>query len=1165
MTIAELLTELRAKGIDLWVEGDRLRYSAPRGALSPDMRAALLERKSEILAFLHQAQAAAQPAAPPINPIVRDGALPLSFAQQRLWFLYQFEPENTAYNLPMAVRLDGRLDLTALAQSFSQIIQRHESLRTTFTHNGTKQPQQVIHPAIEVYFTSVIWPDLPSGHNHVLIDLRPVSEQECDHVVPQLMREEIARPFNLATGPLMRTMVLQLADESHIVLLTTHHIVSDGWSMGVLINEALSFYVTFATGQPVTLPTPPVQYADYAQWQRDWLRGEVLQKQVDYWKQQLAGHSGILDFPIDYPRKAIQTFPGASLDAQLPTAVLDDVNALSRQENVTPFMVLLAVFATLLYRYTGQTDITVGSPIANRTRPELEGLIGLFVNTLVLRTDLSEAPSFRDLLQRVRQTALGAYAHQDLPFEHLVEALRPQRDLSRSPLFQLLFAVHNEPMPDLHLPGLQMSLIEINSDAAPYEISLHIHERSGHLTCSFGYNTDLFAPETIARLAGHYETLLTHALVDPTAAVAHLPLLTLPEQQALLTDLNQTATSYPATTALHDLLAAQAQRTPHAPAVRLDTREDDPPTLTYAELDAQATQLAQALAQHGIGPGDLVALLLDRTLDLPVALLAVLKTGAAYLPLDPAFPPERLALTLDDAQVALVLTHSDLLPLLPAALPTWRVDQHDVSTYPTTPLVVATHPDALAYVIYTSGSTGRPKGVQITHRAVVNFLWSIQQTPGLTADDTLVAVTTLSFDIAVLELLVPWLVGAQVVLASRATASDGRRLAVVLAQTAATVMQATPATWQLLLAAGWTGQDGLRILCGGEAFPAGLAAQLQACGSAVWNMYGPTETTIWSSVRQVVLDEAPVRVGGPLANTQLYVLDGAWAVVPVGVAGELYIGGVGVARGYVGRPDLTAQLFVPDGVSGRAGQRLYRTGDVVRWVCVGALAFLGRRDQQVKVRGYRIELGDIAAALEGHAEVRRAVVVVWEAGTGRARLVAYVEPEAGALVAGAALRRWVEQVVPGYMVPTQVVVVDALPLTPNGKVDRNALPEPDQSRVDSTVAYVPPTTEVEQKITAIWQDILQIEKIGLYDNFFDLGGHSLLLAQAHTILQERFQCEFSMVELFKYPTIHVLAQYLSQMPETGTDVQKEEVVREKHTAGKRRLDQQRRMRQKTTH
>ena len=903
--------------------------------------------------------------------------VPLSFSQQRLWFLEQLVPGSAAYNVPSAVRIQGSLDLDVWRRCCDEIVRRHEALRTTFAEVDGR-PVQRVAPTGQVDFA--------------VVDCSHLDGDAREREVQRLAREEVQRPFDLVQGLLLRVRFFRLAPDEHVLLLTMHHIVADLWSMAVAVRELVALYPAFLVGARSPLPELPIQYADYAAWQRGRLEGPRLAEDLDYWRKALAGAPPVLDLPTDRPRPPVQTSRGGSTSFELPADLMARLRTLSRGSGTTPFMTMLAAFAVLLQRYSNQDDLVIGAPIANRTRPETEPLIGFFVNTLALRVDLSGDPTFSELLERVRAACLGGYAHQELPFERLVEELHPERDLSRSPFFQVSFVFQNIPMPDLDLTGLQVSPMTLDSATARFDLELQVFDRPEGLSGWFEYNADLFDGVTVERLSRSLRLLTEQIAETPDSRLSQLILLDEQEQRPLAEEPNRTHRHWPDLAWAHRSFERRARATPAAVALVAADQ-----TLTYAELDRRANQLAHHLHRLGVKPRDLVGICTERTPEMMVALLGTLKAGAAYVPLDPNYPAERLAFMLADSGLRILLTQSSLVAGLPleteAPAPTLRVVCLDevaealAAERATAPEVTISGED-LAYVIYTSGSTGKPKGVQIPHRALANFLRSMAERPGIAPDDALAAVTTLCFDISMLELLLPVTTGARVVLLTREVAADGVLLRAALSDFGATLMQATPSTWRLLLDAGWSPAPGFRMLCGGEALPADLARQLARTGEQLWNMYGPTETTIWSAVARI--GEGPVVLGEPIANTELHVLDAGQAIVPPGVPGELYIGGAGMARGYLGRPDLTAERFVPHPFPLGLGERLYRTGDLVRRRGDGSLEFLGRIDHQVKLRGFRIELGEIEAVLAQQPVVRQSVVMVREDAPGDQRLVAYV-------------------------------------------------------------------------------------------------------------------------------------------------------------------------------
>ncbi|MBC1236345.1 MULTISPECIES: non-ribosomal peptide synthetase [Nostoc] len=1082
-----------------------------------------------------------------IEPIVRSPQLPLSFAQQRLWFLAQLEPDSPFYNIPVNVRLQGKLNFEALQQSFDEILRRHEALRTNFQ---TVEGQAI---AVIKETKSLVLP---------LLDLSELTSDRLEFAVKQQAVQEAQTPFDLTSDLLLRVKLLRLDAQEHIVLVTMHHIVSDAWSIGVLVQELAKLYPVFCNQQPTPLTELPIQYVDFAAWQRQWLQAEVLQSQLSYWRKQLENTPKVLELPADYPRPAIQTFRGATYSFELSDELSVALNKFSHQQGSTLFMTLLAAFQTLLWRYTGQEDIVVGSPIANRNRAEIEGLIGFFVNTLVLRTNLAGNPSFEELLKRVREVALGAYTHQDLPFELLVEQLQPQRDLSHTPLFQVMFVLQNAPISTLELPDLTLTYLHSNSDSAKFDLTLNMIETESGLVGSLEYNTDLFEQSTIWRLVGHLQTLLTGIVANPQQRLSELPLLSESERHQLLVQWNDTEVEYPHQLCTHQLFEAQVERTPDAVAVVFGDKQ-----LTYRELNTKANQLGHYLRSLGVKPEVLVGICVERSLSMVIGLLAILKAGGAYIPLDPSYPHERLAFILKDAQVPVLLTQASLVEEMPQHKAkvvcldrNWQKNTYekpyqrdeDAARAPNVQqskenLCSDLTPDNVVYVIYTSGSTGKPKGVQITHSALSNFLYSMRQRPGLTQEDTLLAVTTYSFDIAALEIFLPIIVGGRLVIASREVSLDGTQLSAKLKDSKATVMQATPATWQMLLTEGWSGNEQLKILCGGEALPEYLANQLLHRCASLWNMYGPTETTIWSAASQVERDSKVVAISHPITNTQFYILDQHTQLVPVGVAGELHIGGDGLARGYLNRPDLTAEKFIPNPFSKKAA-RLYKTGDLARYLPNGEIEYISRIDHQVKVRGFRIELLEIEAVINQYPEVRESVVMAREDSSEGKSLVAYLvqNPEHQGsdeettklqteqisqrqILPG--LRNFLESKLPNYMVPSAFVMLKALPLTPNGKVDRKALPAPDTSRSHLEKVFVAPQNPFEEVVTGIWVQVLNREQIGIYDNFFELGGHSLLATQVISRINKAFEIDLSLHRLFESPTVVELAKSIQEAME----------------------------------
>jgi amino acid adenylation domain-containing protein len=1075
--------------------------------LTPRQRDLLLRRLEK------EGKGGARPAADsiPRQPRGADGGgeLPVSFAQQRLWFLDRLEPGSPLYNIPAALEITGRLDGAALAASLSEIVRRHEALRTTFAA-GPAGPVQVIHPPAAV--------DLP------VADLRGLPAAGREEMAQKLATGEARRPFDLARGPLLRALLLRLEGERWLAVLTLHHIVSDGWSMSVLVREIAALYPAFAAGMPSPLPPLPVQYADFAVWQNERLRaGEVVERELAFWRGALAGAPVALDLPTDSPRPALQTFHGAQVPVRLGAELTAALREAGRGAGQTLFMQILAAFAVLLGRWSGQEDLLVGSPIAGRPRAEAQGLIGCFVNTLVLRAGLAGDPTLGELLARVKETALAAFSHQELPFGRLVEELHPQRDLSRSPLFQAMLVLQRAEAAALELPGLRLRPRDLDTGTAKFELTLQLAEGAAGVEGWFEFNTDLFEPATVERLAGGLETLLAAFAGGLERPAASLPVLAEAERRQLAALRHEADRRWSAEALVHELFEAQAARTPEAPAVSFGGE-----VLTYRQLDERAGRLARRLRRLGVGPDARVGLCLERSAEMVVALLAILKAGGAYVPLDPAHPAERLGMILDDAGASVLVTEQRLRPVLPphaAAVLCLDRDAAEISAENPGHLERTAAAGNLAYVLFTSGSTGRPKGVQVTHRGLANILRSVAERPGIGPGDVTLALTTVTFDIAAFEIFGPLIVGGRVVVASRDEAADGRLLAARIEAARPTLVQGTPATWRLLVDSGWRGAPWVRAVTAGEPLASDLAvAVLDRCAE-FWNLYGPTETAVYSTCWRVARDGGPIVIGRAVANTGLHVVDRALNLAPLGAAGELLVGGAGLARGYLGQPDLTAEKFVPDPWSAEPGGRLYRTGDLVRYRRTGDLEYLGRIDHQVKVRGFRIELGEVEAALRRHPGVRQAVVAARGEGSDR-RLVAWLIP-AGEAPGIDAVREHLRRTLPEYMVPTVYRMMDAFPMTPSGKVDRKALPAPEGAReAASTAAYADPRNELERTLAGIWREVLKVDRVGVDDNFFDLGGHSLLAAQVHLRLAGLLGREVELLDLFRYPTVASLAAFL---------------------------------------
>ena len=1050
-----------------------------------------------------------------IKPVARGAVLPLSYAQQRLWFLAQIEEIGTAYHINVGLRLQGALNRSALCAALDSIVARHESLRTVFElHEGV--PMQRIKTA--------------SGFALHSDDVRASVDQAT--ALAALLDLEAATPFDLANGPLIRGRLIRLGEQEHVLLVTVHHIVSDGWSMGVLTHELSALYGAFSAGLANPLPPLELHYADYSVWQRDLLQGPQLQAQQAYWQRTLAGAPALLALPTDRPRPVEQDYAGTRISFVWDEHLTQGLKALAQRHGATLFMTVLSGWSVLLSKLSGQDDVVIGTPMENRSRIELESLIGLFVNTLALRLDLSGTPTVAQLLTQVRQQMLEGQAHQELPFEQVVEVLKPPRSLAHTPLFQVMLAWQSGESVGLELGDLHLEPLPVVNDMAKFDLTLELGEMDGCLSGSLEYATALFDATTASRHLDYLQRLLAAMVADEHSRVASLPILSDSERQHLLVQCNDTAEPYAHEQLIHGLFEAQVLRTPAATAV-VNGHEQ----ISYEVLNQRANRLAHHLGSLGVKPDDRVALCLERNIDMVVGMLAILKAGAAYVPLDPSYPAERLGYMLQDSAPVVALVHSTLRSRLGLmTIPVLELDtgagqwQSASEQNPQAVLQDLTSRH-LAYVIYTSGSTGQPKGVMVEHRGVVNLLTSIQARVGVSARDQVLALTTVSFDIAALELYVSLGVGASIVMASREDAQDPARLAQLLIRHDVTVMQATPSTWRMLLDAGWAGKADLKALCGGEAFPLTYAARLLDRTATLWNLYGPTETTIWSMANRIEQAGGDTSdIGRPLSNTRVYLLDRHAQPVPFGVIGELYIGGAGVARGYWNQPELTDARFLPDPFSPERHARMYRTGDLGRYLANGHVEYLGRNDQQVKLRGLRLELGEVEAQLMACPGVGAAAVVVREDIPGQPRLVGYYtqcEDSDASELDARVLREYLLGRLPDYMVPAAYVRLARFPQTLNGKLDRRALPAPDASALGRG-EFEAPVGALETLLAGIWCDVLQLDQVGRHDNVFELGGHSLLLIQLLNRLKHK-GLVLAMVDFFNHPTVQSLAERLGDL------------------------------------
>jgi amino acid adenylation domain-containing protein len=1043
---------------------------------------------------------------PILESIDRSVELPLSLTQQRFWLLDQMEGANADYNIARALRLVGQLNLIVIQQAIQSIIQRHETLRTSFRMVDGK-PVQFI--AETVPFT------LP------IVDLQTLTEVEQQAELQRLITAEYTQSFDLIKAPLFRVKLICLESDSHVLLVTMHHIISDAWSMGIFFKELSSFYASSP------LPDLSIQYADYAYWQRQWQQNDIITNQINYWKQQLADAPPVIELPTDYPRSAIQTFRGSIQRLTLSYDLTNKLKTLSQKSGSSLFMTLQAAFVTLLYRYTGQEDIVIGSPITNRNRPALESLIGFFVNTLVLRTRLENNPTFRELLAQVRQVSLDAYTHQDVPFDQLVEVLQPQRHLSHSPLFQVMFVLQNSPVEKPKLPGLNITQIELDrpTAGATFDLTLSMQEIDLELRGAFEYNANLFDADTIARMVEHFQTLVEAIVTNPDERVGQLPLLTAAEQHQLLVKWNNTQTDYSQNKCVHELVTEQAEKTPDAVALVFENQQ-----LTYQQLNLQANQLAHYLQSLGVEKETLVGVYLERSLEMIVGILGILKAGGAYVPLDSKYPPERLNYMVADSQMSVILTHSLLLPHLSSTLestPTkiicWDKDLEIIASQSLDEPINNVQPRNLAYVIYTSGSTGKPKGVAIEHFSLCNLTQAQINLFDIKSTSRILQFASISFDASVSEIFMALASGAMLILGTADKLMPGNDLKKILHKSQVTHATLPPSALAVLP------KDELpalsHIVAAGEACSLELVNQW-SLGRRFFNAYGPTESTVCATVAQLSYGSEKITIGRPISNIQIYILDAQQQLVPMGIPGELCIGGVGLARGYLHRPELSKEKFIPNPFSSSPSERLYRTGDLVRYLSDGNIEYIGRIDHQVKIRGFRIELGEIETLLSQHPQVQQVVVIVREDDPGNKYLTAYIVSETETLTSSE-LRQFLKEHLPEYMIPSAFVMLKALPLTPNGKVDRRALLKPDTINSELEAAFVAPRTGLEEQLAEIWCSVLNREQVGIYDNFFELGGHSLLLTSVISRIRESLAIALPIRSLLEAPTIAALSQVIT--------------------------------------
>ena len=1110
MKVVEFLSYLNSLEIKLWLEEDKLKYQAPQGVMTAEIKQEIGTRKSEILDFLSR-EAQPSPNSPEsvIIPVSRDEDLPLSFAQQRMWFLYQMDSQNPAYNECPAIRLTGNLNIDILEQSLNAIIQRHEILRTTFPMVEGK-PIQKIAPFLKVNLLKVELKDLPIEK------------------VEEIVAQELQKPFDLTQSPLLRFTLFDLGYEDYILVPVIHHIIIDGWSKGILFKELSSFYQALLSNSTASLPKLPIQYADFAVWQRQWLQGEVLANQLNYWKKQLAAAPPLLELPTDKPRPPIPSFRGSSICFKIDSDVTEKLKSLSQKSGVTLFMTLLATLNTLLFRYSSQKDILVGTPTANRNRQEIEPLIGFFVNTLVMRNSLEGNLSFSELLQQVRNVVLESYANQDVPFEQVVDGLQIERSLSYNPLFQVMFALQNTPLTALDLPGLRAKSMAVENVRVKFDLTLILEEieteQGTYLEGYWEYNGDLYTAERITRLMGHFQTLLKGIVTNPQQKVGELPLLTDPEKQQILVEWNQTQVPYRDHQCIHQLFEEQVAKNPDAVAVIYEQE-----SLTYQQLNQKANQLAHYLQSLGIKTEELVGICLERSPLIIIGILGILKAGAAYLPLDPSYPPNRLIYMVEDSGVSVVLTQEKLANTLQLEnLQKVYLDQDwpIISQQSSDPPVSETQAKNLAYVIYTSGSTGKPKGVLLAHKGVCNLATQQRKIFNIKAQSRVLQFASFSFDASVWEIFMALGSGATLVMGDSDSLLPGENLLNLLKKQKITIATLPPSA----LAVMPTDElpDLQSLIVAGESSSADLLKKW--CQNRhVFNAYGPTESTVCTTIALIKDPQEKPPIGKPLGNFQVYILDPCLNPVPIGINGELYIGGEGLAKGYLGQPELTNSKFISNPFNDDPASRLYKTGDIVRYLADGNIDFMGRIDHQIKIRGFRIELGEIETVLSQHPQVQEGIVIAREDELGVKRLSAYVIPVTQQLTRQE-LRQFLQDKLPNYMVPAFLMLLDSFPLTPNGKVDRRALPIPEID-LHELENYIAPSTDTETILAQIWQSVLGRERISIHDNFFELGGDSIIGIQ---IVAKANQAGLGITpkQLFSHQTIAQLATVTEKAPVT---------------------------------
>jgi amino acid adenylation domain-containing protein len=1113
-TISSLLEEAKQSGIDLYLDGERLRYRAPRGALNERLRTEITRHKEELLSFLSNRDRLPS-SAPMITRRRRDGneRITLSFGQERLWFLYQMDPSSPFYNLNTAARLTGVLNIDALERSLNEIIRRHDILRTRYRAMDG-QPFGIVDSDLNLTVE--------------VVDLLRESELDREPEALKISAKYFQQPFDLGQGPLIRAAVLKLGGRSHLLLLSMHHINFDGWSIGIFFSEFAILYESYAARKSCALSELPLQYSDFAFWQRQWLHGEALKSHLAFWKDYLSGANPSLDLHTDRPRPPVQSFRGARQGFSISSSVAGSIKSLAKQERATLFAALLSAFQTLLYRYTNQEDITVGTPVANRNKVEIENLIGFFVNTVAMRVDLAGKPAFRDLLSRVRETILEVQTHQEIPLERVVEEVQPKRELNRAPLFQVMFVLQNAPLQQLKLGDLTLVPMEIDNGTAKFDLTLYMRETGHELTGSLAYNTDLFESTTVARMIACFQVLLESVATDPDRHISRLALLTAAQRCQLLAEYDQPGEAYPFEGVVQRLFEAEAAIHPDALAVAYENE-----TLAYGELSRRANQLAHYLKSLGIGPEVPVGICLEPSIDTIVGILGIIKAGGAYVPIDPSLPKERAEFILNDVGAPALLTRQTLLEKFSgckALAILVDADWKTIAGHGDDNLHDSVEPGNLIYIMFTSGSTGTPKGVAIEHRQLLNYIFAIRQRLQLPFPASYATVSSMAADLGNTCVFPSLCFGATLHVISPDQASDPNALADYFREHDIDCLKIVPSHLSALLTSARSEQviPRKRLILGGEASSWSLIGRLRSLAPhcVIFNHYGPTESTVGvlaCKVEEKLGDaSATVPIGQPIGNIRAYLLDQHFEPAPTGVPGEVYVGGLGLARGYFNRPGLAAENFIPDPFSREPGARLYRTGDLARSGLSRNIEFLRRVDDQVKIHGFRIELGDIDAMLGQHPSIRESLITTYGA-SGTKAVAAYIALNAGAEITIAQLRGYLKKRLPDHMIPSAFVTMDSLPRLPNGKINRKALPEPDRSAPEAKTDCEPPASPVERELAEIWTRLLGVERISTRDSFFDLGGHSLLATQLVARIYDVFQVPIPLRSIFEKPTILELA------------------------------------------